>query len=293
MKTLELQKGIWQLFLYAPNEFRSFQTIDTICRQLYGQNCYGQSEKAARYQLFYPLLRYGVVEFYGNNQFALSPTTALESKNCILLLHVPDVSTVLCKQIPLFSYLGISLYAKSAAITSFLKDSGVPANLFRLQDSLNQFSSFEAVINGWQIVHLDDLGSCYYFTESQTWQLKTPDSKGIYKTSVEPYSQKMLFIGMDQWKNIPKPGQQIDGFTIARIWGQIQTNTHLGITYYAAGQKLVINTPFFPLLLERLLFINTLLKGKSGFDQTQRQYSIDRDEFNLLNHLFENRINLS
>src|SRR5687768_15783123 len=102
MTTLELQTGLWQWFSLTPDDYRSYQAIDAICNRLYEQHHPDTSPKEARYQIFYPLIRYGIIEFYGNNQFALSPTTILESEASVLFLHVPNVALELVEQSPLF-----------------------------------------------------------------------------------------------------------------------------------------------------------------------------------------------
>jgi len=290
MTTLELQTGLWQWFSLTSDDYRSYQAIDAICKRLYEQHHPNTSPKEARYQIFYPLIRYGIIEFYGNNQFALSPTTILESEASVLFLHVPNVALELAEKSPLFYLPGLMLYKKNELVCSFLKNTRIPINKFQLQKSLRQFSTIDTIVKGWAQINIADFEQCYYFTEQNKWKPCIPSQKGIYKKSMEVYSRKMILTGPDQWKAVPAFEQIMDAFSIAWIWGCIQNKFPLPVHYNKTSQLLTINTPFFPLLLERLLLINTLLKGNAEIDTKKRQYSIGWDEFNLLNRLFENNI---
>lgn len=290
MRTVDLQKGLWQWFALDPVNSRSFTAVNAVCTQLYSQYRPDQPGKNARYHLLYPLLRYGIIEFYGDNRLALSPTAILEGDHGVLFLHVPGVESALAKETPLFSLTGLSVYTKSGAVRSFLKETGIPASTFRLRESLGRFPALDTVVKEWPETTLLDLERCYHFNDANSWELVTPVKKGIYKRSAEPYVQKMLLLGSDQWKVVPKPEQHIDAFSIAWLWSQLQNGRTVEITYLPKTQLLIVNIPFFPLLIERLLFVHTLLNKKDLIDPLKRQYFMTPDEFKTLNHLFQNRI---
>ena len=290
MRTAELQKGIWQWFALDPANSRSFTAVNKMCTQLYSQYRPDQPGKNARYHLLYPLLRYGIIEFYGDNRLALSPTAILEGDHGVLFLNVPGVESALVKETQFFSLTGLSGYPKSSAVRSFIKETGIPLSTFCLRESLGCFPNLDTVVKEWPEIPLLDHERCYHFNESNSWQLVIPGKKGIYKRSAEPYVQKMLLFGPDQWKVVPKPEQHIDAFSIAWLWSKLQNGQTMEVTYLPKTQLLTVHTPFFPLLIERLLFVHTLLNRKDLIDPLMRQYFITPDEFKILNHLFLNRI---
>lgn len=292
MRTADLQKGLWQWFALDPANSRSFTAVNAVCTQLYSQYRPDQRGKYARYQLLYPLLRYGIIEFYGDNRLALSPSAILEGEHGVVFLHVPGVEATLDKEAPLFSFPGLSVYSKSSAVRSVMKEAELPITTFHFRESLNRFPAFDTVVKAWQDISLLELERCYYFNDGNTWQLVAPVKKGIYKRSAEPYVQKMLLLGTDQWKVIPKPEQHIDAFSIAWLWSKLQNDRTLEVTYCLKTQLLTVHTPFFPVLIERLMFVHTLVNSKYKIDPFKRQYFMVPDEFKTLNQLFQNRITL-
>lgn len=292
MKISYLQKGLWQWFALAPTDYRSFDAVNSVCKQIYSQYFPNKSVNNARYHLLYPLLRYGVVEFYGENRLALSPTAVLQGDLNILFLHAPGIESAPIQETPLYSLPGLAVYSKTREVFSLVEHLGFPLSTFSLSESLCRFPSLDMVIEGWPEITVLELEHFYYFTNNNTWKLTRPERKGIYKRSTEPYIRKMLRFGSNQWKLVPLPEQHIDAFSICWLWSQLQNELTIEVSYSLISQSLTVHTPFFPLLIERLLFINTLLNGKNNIDPAKRQYFLTKEQFKILNQLFHNRISV-
>lgn len=297
MNIIKLQKGLLSWFWFEPEDYKSFSSIDNICINLYKQHLpeeyYPEKpSKNAKYEMLSPLIRYGLIEFYGNNKYRLSPSCALHSNSHIIFCNIPVLLQQKVNDLCIYNNeLGIQVYKKSNAVVTFLKERVVPHSKFVLFDFLKAVSSFEKIINAWNDETVIDSNGYSFFCSNNTWSNNVlKPSKGLFKKSDEVYAQRVCKISGNKWKCIPSRESNIDGFNIAVIWGQIQNNWDIKIKYYVNESKLVVKNIFFPLVIERLLFLNTLLEGEYEFDFLKGQYFIRQKDFNILNKIFDNKI---
>jgi len=288
--TLRMQEGIWQWFALDPARLRTVGSVEKVCFELFRQYYPNCSQHEIRFHLLYPLLKYGVIEFYGRSGFSLSPSAILDSGLCFLFINVPGTESGLASEVPFFSHAGLKVFPKSSSVYSFVKESGVPKTYFQIADVLRTFPTLDSVIGAWRDVELMETKKCFYFSSFYDWKLEEPLKKGIYKRSPEPYAQRFLRVGSDQWKFIPNFNEHVDAFHIAIIWSQIQNGHDLGMFYSLKHRLLTINTPIFPKLLERILFANTVLTMNRILNPNHRKYPLLIDDFNILNRIFLNRI---
>ena len=292
MSMLKLQQGLLVWFNTNASCLKSLSSIENTCFNLYRP--YPSPEisartlkKAAREHLFLPLLRHGVVEFYGNGKYSISPSAALCSNDKILFCNIPWKPDNLegC----LFdSQLGIEVYKKSPDLLFLLDSRNISSREFSLFKVLSLLPSIEAIINSWE----DDLfidSSNYLFLGKRGWtNAETEPERGIFKKSDNDYSQRVLKMSETEWKQIPLSMNNPDSFGLAYLWAQ-QPND-VGVFYNMGRLILRIISGFFPVLVERLLLINTLLGDFREVDISQREYFVSKKEFDLLNKLFGNKI---
>lgn len=265
-----------------------------MCIGLYKQYLQENSEKpaaGAKYDLFYPLVKRGLVEFYGENKFKISPSCALYSDKYLLICNVPFFLHHKIKETALYDDLGIKVYHKSRTLLNFLKDNVIPNSKFELWRCLKAIPSFETIIHSWADDIVIDSTTYYFLNKKNTWDNNSlKPSIGIFKKSSEVYATRTFKLSENQWKYIPLNEYNIDGFNIAATIGQIKNNWNLEIRYYVNEANICINSIFFPILIERFLFLNTLLEGRDCVDISKRCYFIKQKDFDILNKLFDNKI---
>lgn len=291
MSILELQKGVLQWFGLESGQAKSFASIDNVCVNLYKQLLPFQQAKNAKYEIFFPLVRYGVVEFYGENKYGLAPSSALSSEKYILLCNIPH--STLEYQTPtlvLDTQLGIKVYKNTPSAISFLNAGRIPSNQFQLSEALAKMN-FESILNSWEDSKVIEPKQYVLFDHASGWvNPKGYQKIGVYKKSKEPFAQRVLQIQEHQWKSIPSRENNLDAFNLAVTWSQLQRSGELKIKYYRSQRKLVVSDVFFPLIVERLLLLNSLLQVPEP-DVTKQHYFLGESDFNVLNNLFGNRIN--
>ena len=294
MNIQNLQQGLLDWFWFEPNQLKSFNQIENVCFKLYEQYFPQNNVQNAKYEIFYPLIKYGVVEFYGNNKFGLSPSCALHINKFSILCNIPSGVTDRINGMPTYSNnLGIQVFENCAAIDLVIKELNIPNSKFIFSDSLREISSFEKIIDSWIEDRIIDSTNYYLFNANNKWSRSDKNIiNGVYKKSEENYSQRTVKISQNKWKVVPSREQNIEGFNIAVVWSQIHNCWNIGIEYFPNDKKLIVKNIYFPLIIHRLLFINTMLESVQDFDIFRNQYFINHQDFNTLNRLFNNKIEI-
>lgn len=291
---LKLQEGLLAWFWFEPKTFRSLQVINSVCTNMYNQYYSVGFSKDAKYQLFYPLLRWGVVEFYGDDKYKLSPTSILYNERFILTCNLPPFAEKKLKTVPIFKNIsGMLVYESTKSLISTCESNLFSLRKFELDSLLKEFHSFRSIIQSWDDDTIIDTRNFFLLGENNKWSdrpLKL--TAGVYKKSSKVYAGRSLKLSEDQWKTIPTRRYNIDGFNIAAIWSQIYNDWNIGVCYDLNKEILTIRNIFFPIVLERLLCINTLLSGKPHIDICEREYFVQQSTFSMLNKLFKGKIRI-
>jgi hypothetical protein len=288
-----LQEGLIHWFSLDPASLKSLRNIENICTNLFQQYFPLEKPERAKYKIFYPLIKYGIIEFYGNNSFALSPSCALHNNELVLFINVSTLDSIE-KDSESYNtnYSSLKLYKNTEDKFSLLNRMTIPYNKFLLSKSLLIFPSIKSIINSWTDEVIHNSNDHYFLNANNKWVPCTyPLPIGVHRKSKEVYSQRILKLA-GKWKCIPSRENNIDAFNYAVVWGQIQNGWDTGINYFPLNDTLVVHNTFFPIILERLLYINTLLESKPQIEMSNRQYFINQKDFKLLNALFENKINI-
>lgn len=294
MNILTLQNGLLDFLWMEPSALKSFSTLNNICVKLYDQAFPDKNPKSAKYDILYPLIRIGVIEAYENGNFGLSPSFALvgEEKVAFINLACPS-NNELEKSLIYETEIGIKLYEKSAYIMRFLKSEKLNHSFFSLRSELNKIQPFDSIITSWDDDLVIDTNGFLKFSNTYTWTTKFKrEELGLYKKGAAAFTKKVVRIGLTKWKSLPLPSKNIDGFNIAVLYSQLKDEKALGIKYYSESNRIEISTPYFPMLIERLLFINSALHGVGVNNINTRNYFIDIKAFNSLNKLLNSKIQI-
>ncbi len=244
--------------------------------------------KQAKYKLIIPLLRSGVIEFYGNASYATSPSAFLEGQGVLLGINIDDATRATLKNQHKFQYgVGIDLYERNISVLRTIDAMKIGRTKFELGRLLKQFNSLDSVIKSWPDAWADDPIGFQYFNNHGTWQNHEDLSIGVYRKKSESFAQKLVYIGDGIWKSIPTWSENIDGFNIAVCWSKCCRNDNLQLYYDIEQETFSVQTDFFPIIVERLLFFENCLRSISS---ELRAYQLKKSHFDLLNRFFNNKI---
>ncbi|OQP62905.1 hypothetical protein A3860_26720 [Niastella vici] len=289
-----LQEGLLNWFRYSPTELKSFYSINKLCRSISQRYSTTGYLNNVVYKLLYPLIKIGLIEFYGDGKFRLSPTSILFNQHFLLACCAPES---IREKIGVASvtepFSGIAIYAYSDRVLRGFMNQGIPCNHFNLGSILSKILPLQQIIKEWEDDDIEAIGiaELCYWGEGNIWIKKDDYPKcGVFRNGNENYNKKLLRINNHQWKRIPEAKDNIDAFSLAVLFGKIYNNYNIGLSYVASEQVLSVNNQYFPLSLERLLFINTLLSGHSGADGYLGKYFINQKDVEVLNNLLDQKI---
>lgn len=293
----QLQEALLNWFRYSPAELKSFYSINKLCRSISQRYSITGDPNNFVYKLLYPLIKRGLVEFYGEGKFRLSPTSILFNQHFLFACHVPES---IREKIGVVSYSepfsGITIYTYSDCVLRDFINQGIPSNHFNLRSILSKILPLQQIIKEWE----DDddiegigIAELCYWGEGNRWVNKHDSPEcGVFRKGNESYNEKVLRINNHQWKKIPAGEDNIDAFSLAVLYGKIYNNYNIGLSYVASEQVLSVNNQYFPLSLERLLFINSLLSGHSVVDGYWGKYFINPKDVEVFNNLLDRKIGM-
>lgn len=291
MNVQAIQSGLLKWMTTNSRKTRSMASIDNVCKKVYEQYCDPQHLKNSKYKLFYPLIKYGVVEFYGEDRFGLSSSSIVSKNDIFLFCNIPKREYVnLSKSLIYESELGIVLFKNTLEVRSFVKQIGIPESKFSLKDALMRIGSLNLIIETWKDDEIYAQEKLFFFNSITGWGLTENGQIGVYKKGAESFANRVLKVSDNSWKKIPTRAENIDAFNLAVLWAQINSNKHVGVKYSLKDELLVVDNIYFPLIISRLLFINSLFMTKGNSRSFENCYFINNDEFKVLNNLLKNKI---
>jgi hypothetical protein len=286
MNALHFQKGILKWFRLDPNTERHTNALRAVCRNVCKTNA-EETFTNYRYQIIYPLLKLGAIEQY-NDVYKLSPSSALHKTSRILFCNIP-VKSVPFTGTPLYdTSLGVEVYEYNSNNISKLHQLGITSSLFRLHSHLQKVS-LEKTIESWPSVKVVDTRNYHRLDENNNWELAKEVKPGVYKMNKEVYARRLIMVSENNWRSISNNWNDL---AIAVLWSKIQNNQRINIRYVSKRGTIILNNEYFPLVLERLILINTLLEGKYPDNYPSREYHLSINEFATFNRIFHNRISV-
>lgn len=283
MTDCEAQLGILHWFYLEREKLKSFTSIDNRCVNIWRQTHEESSVYKAKYRYFYPLLRSGVIEFYGEGKFAASPTCIVNNEQFAVLINYPET---LIKNVPentiVSRYPGIVVTLNSVEVRKFSSESKIPQSRFILPQVLEKVF-LPRVIKQWEDTHIAETINFNHFDNHWNRDFEST-STGVFRRSSKPYSERLITFDQHKWKVIPHNNENIDGFNIA-VTSTKKTGWKSALKYNEKLNILSIRDPFFPILLERFLFLNTLLNFSPTYNPNNRDFYINTTDLKLLSRI--------
>lgn len=288
-----MRSGLLLLFMLDPNQTKSMSSVENICGRLWSQYYPDKLSGGYKYKLLYPLIKSGVIEFYGNGQVGLSPSSILIGSKNTLICNVPK-KYLEEFQLQATSYFDGSLLVldRHQLVLDKFIGTGVPIAKFNFSNTLSQLSSLDTIIRSWTQISIIDTNSLLFLNEGNKWvDLQGNLLTGVYRVGSEAFAQRLIFMGNDEWRIIPTERMNIDAFSVARIWARAKMGCQKYFHYDVDRCQVNITDIFFPLFIERLLFINTILNSDFLPCVGTGPYYINKHDFKKLNYLLLNKTN--
>lgn len=259
-----------------------------------------KSIKNCLYNLFYPLLRYGLVEFIGNRTYQISSP--------LLILSLDD-SNYRYAAINLEKFqleeLKKSVHDFHTDIFQIARFSGFRSNIIEfagknqtpIQDNaigkiLSQIPSISDTVDSFEKCYPDSNGFYHFNLDEFEWkQIKNELKPGLYKASAENYSRRYFKCEDNTWKRTPHMEENPDSSNIARCVQGIMENKKSH--FYDPRKKQLINkNMFLPILIDRLLRIPSyhLTDGVIQMNGETIYNNISMSNYKKLNRIFCNTI---
>jgi hypothetical protein len=296
MNTFKYQRGLINWFIVNKNKPLTLNSAKNMCLNIF----YNESAEtdATNWEAFsvilMPLLRFGILEFNGKNAFMLAPSSAIKQNGYILTCNVPDLLLSNYEHSLIFdTQLGIKVYKESREITFTLLHNNIIFSSFNFSKTLNQLQSIDHIIGSWKDAVVIDASNFHFLTNTMNWRKgNNPPNQGIFKKSNEVYSERLIKYSNETWKSIPMRQNNFDSINFALIWHQLKNTNSINVTYSKLEMTIRINSNFFPVIVERLLLFNSLIKSPIKFNVFNREYFLSHAEFDRVSHLFDNKIQL-
>lgn len=278
----EIQQGLLDWFNLESNVPKKSSAIELVCKNLWMQLHGNENLHYAKHRYFYPLLRSGVIEGFTGGKFVIAPTAALFNKNYIALFNVPESFLISSERDSSFNRLpGIAVVKKCPEVMSALKAGSIPLNMFNFSDRLSNLSLSRAVL-GWSDAHVIDQEEFDFYNRGWT-SGRNIDENGVYRRSAKTYAETLYRVDKENWKRVPHKRDNFDAFNIAVSYSQSKKlQFKSSVKYHRLKQLLSVQDPFFSIVIERLLYFNTVLNPISKHDPAKRDYFVEEKDFSII-----------
>ena len=270
------------------------QKIRLLCQELNTQFDLGISDRSIFYVLFEPLLRVGLMDYYGNGKYGLSPSVFLLYSNTIIGINITDqlkfklVNTQIAFDKVSFDIIRLSIsnlkqvQKISADFNISIED---PSDVYLF----TKLPDLGHIVKSWKKEKTLETTSFKYFSNG-SWKVNEK-KVGIYRSAEEAYAKRLFFDGQGNWCLIPRANNP-DAFNIAASYSSVLNNHNLGISYYKEKKHLEIENIYFPILLDRLLFKFTIHQEQESYRDRYKTsyYNIPNNLFHQINRIYHKKI---
>lgn len=218
---------------------------------------YEYETKNSLLKIFYPLVRYGLIEFCGDGNYMLSnPILLFYPDNKAVGVNLNSVQIEKLKnsfhiyRIDQFDIVRFEAIEKE--IVDFSKATDIQISKPNISEYLSNFPKIRNVISNFEIV------SNMYFAQylnvvNRKWEDNQNQTFGLFKNSES--SQRYYFIENNAIYSIPSSTQNPDARPIVESYIYCK---QAGFKYYSKEKKLDVGNVNLPILIERALRLASL-----------------------------------
>lgn len=297
MQITEEQKILLQWFKHNNSELHSINKIRIVCRNIRNQ-CKDFENKNYLYHYLFPLVRIGLIEFFGEGKYKLSPPSLLHFKDKLISINFSDVQLKKLDETIIDSQFHRSIvyhdieYLKK--IVAVVRVKSVKPNI---QKILQQVPTVKRSIENYEDAKIYETKGFMFFNNNFNWSVNFSSTLlGCFKAGDNVATNRYLKVDKDQWKKIPSRRINPDSFNWAYCYGRLLNKFSLGIEYNSSTKILSIKNIYFPIILERLLWLSSLSDIESNVVRSEREIifrNVCQTEFDLLNKIFLNQLKIT
>lgn len=285
-------------WIYHQNKPIRLGRIMKACEGLMQDEVYSENEYKNRlYLLFFPLVKYGLVEFMGNDSYSMSPSVIITDKTYTIYtaINLPrrNINELMkqCDDYTINKFRIIRFTSNKDSMLEYCKEYNIP---FIIPDPLNALKQIPSIVSMINILPTKDLTKRpnNYFRIGRGWKtVKDMTVDGIYKHG-EDILNTRYFLIHGNYKKIPGRDTNPDYSFIAQC-AQIALNNEKPLVYNQTTEELKIETIInIPIIVERVLRISSVFKENSV--EYKEPYNVfPRITFKMykeLNRIFNNNI---
>jgi hypothetical protein len=243
----------------------------------------GNEDGKYLYKPFYNLLRYGLIELRDRNLYGLSPSVIIWNAKYCLSVNMPAASNEKVSE----CYLGLKIIqfdSLNNEVGHFFDFSNAIRNIPHLRFLVEStFAEWSDVAGNVKYVQ------CYTDTgwkecenmQGTLFRIYLSSNRFLFKYVVKLSDEKYFQFDMFEFEK----------FNFAVILHFIDSHAFItDLEYNLANQIFSIKTFGFPVILERLLFINHILG--TGYVSLDSHYFLSERDFKQLNRIFHNKIKI-
>lgn len=297
MQITEGQKILLQWFRHNNLELHGINKIRIVCKNIRNQS--GDFEnKNYLYHYLFPLVRIGLIEFFGEGQYKLSPPSLLHYKDKLVSINLNHHQLEELDETIINSRFHRSIvYHDTQYLKNIETEIGMKSVKPNIQILFQQIPTIKKIIDSYEDVQIHETKGFMFLNNNFNWSANfTPSLLGCFRGGENVATNRYLKVDKNEWKRIPSRRYNPDSFNWAYCYGRLLNEFSLGIEYNSSTKILNIKNIYFPIILERLLWLNSLNEIESNVVRNPGEVifkNVSQTKFNLLNKIFLNQLKIS
>lgn len=291
MDIIKGQGILIQWFRHNSQNAQSIAKIRIVCKNI--RNQLGDSQnKNYLYFFLFPLVRIGLVEFIGEGKYSLSPLSLIQQKDKLVSINLNDIQLQQLNETIIESQFHQSVvYHKTKYVKEIEVATGLKFVKPNVQKLLTQIPIINDIIDQYEQVSIFDSKGFMFHNNNFNWSINYSNNLlGCFKAGENVAARRYLKVNENEWKQIPSRKINPDSFNWAYCYGRILNDFSLDIEYDEASKTLKIRNIYFPIILERLLYLNDLDINDIKTPNETVFRNISPSIFTALNKIFLNKL---
>lgn len=255
---------------------------------------YEYETKSSLFKIFYPLVRYGLIEFCGDGTYTLSnPILLFYTDNKAVGVNLNSVQIEKSKnsfQLHTIDQFGIVRFeATEKEIVDFSKETDIQLSKPNISEYLSNFPKVKNCINavnGFEPTYFSNFEEKFDI-KSRKWVKGRNESLGLFRNSET--AQKYYFIENGVTYSIPSNAQNPDTRPIVESYIYCKKNS---FKYYTETKELNVGSVNLPILIERVLRLASLFETNVYSKEYNNQIynNITKNVIFQLDRIFDTKI---